>query len=150
MIQREMFGSVLLGLGILYFSTLAFAQSNVIKQRQALMKSNSAAAKAINAAVKAMDYATIEAKAKVIIGNAEKIPDLFPKGSTVGKTRAKPEIWEKWDTFTENPKKLSKAASELAEAAKSKDDAEIGVKVKALGNVCNNCHKTFRAKKYSK
>ena len=149
MVKGEIFGSVLLGLGALLFSTLVFAQSNVIEQRQALMKSNSAAAKAINAAVKAMDYATIEAKAKVIIGNAEKIPDLFPKGSTVGKTRAKPEIWEKWDAFSENPKKLGKAAADLADAAKSKDDAALTVKVKALGSVCSNCHKTFRAKDYS-
>jgi len=149
MLKRNILGSVFLGLGAIFFSTLVFAQSNVIEKRQALMKSNSAAAKAIKGAVEAKDYATIEAKAKDIIGNAEKIPDLFPKGSTMGKTRAKPEIWEKWDGFAENPRKLRKAASELADAARSKDDAAIEVKVKALGNVCNDCHKTFRAKNYS-
>jgi len=149
MIKQKWIGSIFLGLGTILVSTLVFAQSSVIEKRQALMKSNSAAAKAINAAVKAKDYATIEAKAKVIMENAREIPDLFPKGSTMGKTRAKPEIWEKWDAFSENPKKLGKAAADLADAAKSKDDAALTVKVKALGSVCSNCHKTFRAKDYS-
>ncbi len=130
-------------------SAQAFAQADVIEKRQKLMKSNSEAAKAIKAAVESKDYATIELKAKDIMGNAGKIPDLFPKGSTVGKTKAKPEIWEKGDEFAKNPKALGKAASELADAAKAKDDAAIGVKVKALGEVCANCHKNFRAEKYS-
>jgi cytochrome c556 len=132
----------------LVVSAQVFAQADVIEKRQKLMKSNSEAAKAIKAAAESKDYATIELKAKDIMGNAEKIPDLFPKGSTVGKTKAKPEIWEKGDEFAKNPKALGKAASELADAAKAKDDAAIGVKVKALGEVCNNCHKNFRAEKY--
>lgn len=142
-------------LGVLCgFLTLAsysqvFAQADVIEKRQALMKSNSADAKAIKGAVEAKDYAIIETKAKDIMANAEKIPSLFPPGSTKGKTKAKPEIWEKADEFAKNPKNLSKAASELAAAAKAKDDAEIAVKVKALGEVCGNCHKTFRAEKYA-
>jgi cytochrome c556 len=126
-----------------------FAQADVIEKRQKLMKSNSADAKAIKAAAESKDYATIQTKAKDIMGNAEKIVAAFPKGSTVGKTKAKPEIWEKPDEFAKNPKALSKAASELADAAKAKDDAAIAVKVKALGEVCGNCHKNFRAEKYS-
>jgi cytochrome c556 len=112
------------------------------------MKSNSADAKAIKAAVEAKDYATIETKAGEIMGNAEKIVSLFPKGSDTGKTKATAAIWEKHDEFAKDAKNLANAASELAAAAKAKDDAAIGVKVKALGNACNSCHKTFRAEKY--
>jgi cytochrome c556 len=82
------------------------------------------------------------------MGTAEKIPSLFPKDSTRGKTKAKAEIWEKPDDFAKAAKNLGKAASELAAAAKAKDDAEIGVKVKALGDACGSCHKAFRAEKY--
>src|SRR2546427_5502924 len=112
------------------------------------MKSNGEAAKAIKAAAEAKDYATIEAKAKGIMGNGDKILDFFPKGSTQGKTKAKPEIWDKWEEFSKNPVRVKKAASELADAAKAKDDEAIAVKVKALGDACGSCHKAFRAEKY--
>lgn len=127
----------------------AFAQADVNEKRQALMKSQSAAAKAIKGAVEAKDYATVEAKAKDIMGTADKIVSAFPKGSTTGKTKAKPEIWEKSDDFAKNAKALNKAAGELASAAKSGNDAEVGVKVKALGDACGACHKQFRAEKYA-
>lgn len=145
--QRKFLWAGLFALLSLFISAGLFAQEDVIEKRQKLMKSNSEANKAIKGALEAKDYATIEEKAKVIMGNAEKIPDLFPKGSTKGKTKAKAEIWEKGDEFKQNPVKLKKAASELADAAKAKDPA-IDVKVKALGDVCGACHKAFRAEKY--
>ena len=130
-------------------SSQLFAQDDAIEKRQKLMKSNSAAVKAIKGAVESKDYATIETKAKDIMGNAEKIPSVFPKGSTTGKTKAKPVIWEKPDEFAKNHKNLGKAAGELASAAKSKDDAAVAAKFKAVGEVCSSCHKEFRADKYS-
>lgn len=146
-----MTGKLLTGalLAAALFSTDAFAQSDVIEKRQAAMKNNSADAKAIKAAVESKDYATIETKAKDIMGTAEKIPSLFPKGSTKGKTKAKSEIWENNDDFVKHAKTLGKSAGELAAAAKAKNDAEIGVKVKAVGETCSSCHKQFRAEKYS-
>lgn len=140
---------VLWGFLTLLAASQVFAQADVIEKRQKLMKSNSEAAKAIKAAVESKDYATIETKARDIMGNAEQIPSLFPKGSTTGKTKAKPEIWEKSEDFSKGAKNLSKAASELAAAAKSKDDAAVTTKVKELGDACGACHKAFRAEKYS-
>ena len=130
-------------------STQVFAQADVIQKRQDAMKANSAAAKAIKGAVETKDYATVEAKAKDIMGTADKIVSLFPKGSTTGKTKAKPEIWEKPDDFSKAAKNLSKAADELASAAKAGNAADVDVKVKALGEACNSCHKQFRAEKYA-
>jgi len=146
-----MTGKLLTGalLAAALFSTDAFAQSDVIEKRQAAMKNNSADVKAIKAAVESKDYATIETKAKDIMGTAEKIPSLFPKGSTKGKTKAKAEIWENNDDFVKHAKTLGKTAGELAAAAKAKNDAEVGVKLKALGETCDSCHKQFRASKYS-
>jgi cytochrome c556 len=138
-----------LGFAAVLLSSQAFAQADVIEKRQQAMKGNSADAKAIKAAVESKDYATIETKAKDIMGTAEKIPGLFPKGSTTGKTKALPEIWEKPDDFAKAAKNLSKAAGELAATAKGKDDAAIGEKVKAVSGACGGCHKAFRAEKYS-
>jgi cytochrome c556 len=147
MVRKILAGSFFAFL-MLAFSTGAFAQADVIEKRQKLMKSQSAAAKEIKAAVESKNYATVEAKAKDIMGTSEQIPSAFPKGSTTGKTKAKAEIWEKSDDFAKAAKNLGKAAGELAAAAKAGNEAEVGVKVKAMGEACGACHKQFRAEKY--
>ena len=149
MVRNKLSIAVALGFMTLLVSSHVFAQADVIEKRQKLMKSNSADAKAIKAAVKDKDYATIETKAKEIMGNADHIVGLFPKGSTKGKTKATAAIWDKHDTFAKDAKNLEKAASELAAAAKAKNDAEVAVKVKAVGEACSSCHKAFRAKDYA-
>jgi cytochrome c556 len=141
--------ATLVSFGALLISAQLFAQADVIEKRQKAMKSNSEDAKAIKAAAEKKDYAAVELKAKDIMGTAEKVPGLFPKGSTAGKTKAKPEVWEKSDEFSKAAKNLSKAAGELAAAAKAGDDAAVTAKVKALGDACGSCHKAFRAEKYS-
>ena len=149
MSKRKLLTGTLVGLATLLISAQLFAQADVIEKRQKAMKNNSADAKAIKAAVEKKDYATVELKAKDIMGTAEKVPSLFPKGSTQGKTKAKPEIWAKPDEFSRDAKNLAKAASELADAAKAGDEAAVTAKVKAVGDACGNCHKAFRAEKYS-
>ena len=143
---RKLITGALFGFMTLAVSTQVFAQAD---KRQGLMKNNSENAKAIKAAVEAKDYATVETKAKDIMGNADKIVGFFPKGSDTGKTKAKPEIWEKSEDFGKAAKNLNKAASELASTAKAGNDADVGVKVKALGDACGSCHKQFRAEKYA-
>lgn len=146
---RKILMAALFGFITLTVSSQVWAQADVIEKRQKAMKSNSADAKAIKAATEAKDYATIQTKAKEIMGTAEMIPDLFPKGSTKGKTKAKAEIWDNWDDFTKKSKNLSKAAGELADAAKAKDDAAVTAKIKAVSGACGDCHKPYRAEKYS-
>jgi len=141
--------AAVLGLIVGMGASQVFAQADIIEKRQKLMKSNSAANKAIKGAVKSKDYATVETKAKEIMGNADQVVSLFPKGSTKGKTKATDAIWDKSDEFAAEAKKLSKAAGELAAAAKSGDEAAVTAKVKALSGTCGGCHKPFRAKKYS-
>jgi cytochrome c556 len=150
MSRGKLIFGVLFGFLTLVVASQVFAQADVIEKRQAFMKNNNGGdAKAIKAAVEAKDYATVETKAKDIGGNSEKIVSLFPKGSTAGKTKATPAIWEKPDDFAKAAKNLGKAAGELAAAAKTGNDAEVGVKFKALGDACGSCHKAFRAEKYS-
>lgn len=145
--QRKFLWAGLFALLTLFISSQLFAQADVIEKRQKLMKGNSAAAKAIKKGVEEKDYATVETKAKEIMGNMDRVLDLFPKGSTSEKSLAKPEIWEKWDEFSKNPGKVKKAAGELAEAAAAKDEARVEAKVKALGAACKGCHEPFRAEK---
>jgi len=145
----KILSGALCGLFAMILSSDVLAQADIIEKRQKAMKGNSAANKAIKSAIGSKDYATVEAKAKDIMGTADQIPKLFPKDSTKGKTKAKAEIWENSDDFAKRAKALSKAAGELAAAAKAGNDADVGVKVKAMGDTCGACHKQFRAKSYS-
>ena len=143
--KRHLLGGLAL-FAVLLFSAQLFAQ---VDKRQDLMKEQSAANKAIKGAVETKDFATIEAKAKDLMGTSERIVSLFPKGSDKGKTKATPAILEKSDDFGKAAKNLSKAAGELASAAKAKDEAAVTAKVKGVSDACGGCHKAFRAEKYA-
>jgi cytochrome c556 len=146
MFQKKYFLGGLAVFAALLFSAQVFAQA---EKRQKLMKEQSAASKAIKGAVEAKDYATIETKAKELMGTADHIVGLFPKGSGTGKTKATAAIWDKPDEFAKDAKALAKAAGELAQAAASKDHGAVEAKVKAVSGSCSGCHKAFRAEKYA-
>jgi cytochrome c556 len=133
----------------LFVASQVVAQSEVIEKRQKVMKQQSADVKEIKAAAESKDFATIETKAKDLVGTSSQIPSVFPKGSTKGKTKATAAIWDKRDEFEEKAKDLNKAASELAAAAKKKDESAVEAKIKAVSSACGSCHKAFRADKYS-
>lgn len=145
---RKILAGAFVGLIALAASSQVYAQANINEKRQQAMKDMSAANKAIKAAVEEKNYATVEAKAKDVMGTADKLVGLFPAGSTTGKTKARAEIWDKSDDFGKATKNLSKAAGELIAAAKAGDDTAVGTKFKALGDTCGACHKPFRAEKY--
>lgn len=108
---------------------------------------NSVLAESLNKAVKERNYIEIEDKCNVIQENMNKVLDFFPRGSLSENSRAKPEIWARWSEFTKHPANVTKAAQELAAAAKAGDEASIEGKFKALGAACKACHTSFRAPK---
>jgi cytochrome c556 len=110
------------------------------------------ALKAVKKAVQEKDYPTVAAKARDIMANMDKVLDTFPKGSVGEKSRAKPEIWDKWDQFSKLPVKVKDVASALAKAAVAKDDAAVQAQFTILGpgdpfrtGACFDCHKDFRS-----
>jgi cytochrome c556 len=146
---RKILAGALFSLIALAVSTQLFAQEDVIEKRKALMKANNEAiSKSIKKAVEEKDYATIELKAKDIMGGLQKAESLFPKGSISEKSRAHPDIWEKPEEFKKDLAKAIKSAEALSKAAAAKNEAEVNVKVKELGNpregACGECHKMFR------
>ena len=142
----KVFGLIILC--TLLASTQIFAQEDVIGKRKALMNQNSKDAKAIENAAKEKDYATIETKAKDIVSNLDTAVTLFPKGSTSEKSRAHPDIWVKTDEFKNRAANARKVAEDLGKAAAAKNEPEVNIKVKELGNTregaCGDCHKMFR------
>ncbi|HEV2055232.1 MAG TPA: cytochrome c [Methylomirabilota bacterium] len=87
----------------------------------------------------------IAANAEVIAITALQIPSLFPEGSLNGKSRAKPEIWQRWSEFEASAKNLTIWSERLRDAAKAKDDRVVADIVKDFGRVgCDSCHILFR------
>ena len=148
-IKQLLFGVAVIVLS-LFFTAELFAQADEIQKRRLLMENNNdTVVKALVKAVKEKDFAEIQIKVKGIMENMDELVTLFPKGSISEKSRAKPEIWEKWDEFSKLPGTVKKAAQALGDAAKTKNEAEVEVKLKALGDACNSCHRDFRAAKKS-
>ena len=132
----------------LVISFHVFAQEEAIQKRRLLMETNNdAVVKAVKKAVSEKNFAEIQVKVKFIMENMDMMLDQFPPGSLSEKSRAKPEIWERWDEFSKLPATVNKAARELGAAAKAGDEEAVKVKFKALGEACAECHKSFRAPK---
>ena len=85
-------------------SSQAFAQADIIEKRQAAMKSNNANAKAIKAAIETKDYATVETKAKDIMGTADRIPSLFQKVAPRARLKPNRKFGKKPMTSPKTPK----------------------------------------------
>lgn len=127
---------------------------DVIEKRQKLMEANLEALKAVRVAEKEKDYKTIQIKAKDLVENMGKVPDLFPKGSVSAKSDAHPAIWEKWDEFAKSAAKTKAEAQALLKAAEAQDEAQVKAKVKSIGGMtsgaCGQCHVSFNQKRMKK
>ena len=127
-------------------------------QAQALMKEREhhmeafgdATKKAANALKSSSpDAAPVRSAAAEIEALAPKLLSWFPAGTgpDVGKTRAKPEIWQKPEDFAVKAHDFEQAAMQFNVAAKSGDLTQINVTFDALGKSCKACHDLYRAPK---
>ncbi len=126
--------------------------AKIIDYRQNLMKTNGAQAADIGMILKGevpFGAENVVAHAEVIHALSKLIPEVFPKGSdaAAGKTRAKDEIWTKWDDFKKDAMALETESAKLVEVAKTGDMKAIAAQVSAMGKqACGACHEDFRAK----
>ena len=121
---------------------------NIIKYRRSTMKAMGghmgAMAQIVRAKVDYKDHLALHSESVAAISKT--VLELFPEGSDFGDTRAKEEIWEKWDTFQKAADEAQEASGEFVEAVKGGDDATIGRSFRSLTDTCKNCHKKFREK----
>jgi cytochrome c556 len=75
---------------------------------------------------------------------SDDLKTLFPVGSDVGETDAKPLIWNKWDEFAKIAKSAADKGAALAQANASSNKANLEAAYKDLGDVCKSCHKDYR------
>src|SRR5262245_66523409 len=90
---------------------------DIVADRQRLMKLNGAAWSDIQAKAKAGNVEAIAVSAETIAINAQHIPMMFPSGSLTDKSKAKPEIWQRWSEFEASANQLETEAEKLGDAA---------------------------------
>lgn len=99
----------------------------------------------IRSKFKAGNIDGIAVNAEVIAITAMQIPSLFPDGPLSNRSRAKPEIWQRWSEFEASAKNLTIWSERLRDAAKAKDGKVVADIVKDFGRVgCDSCHILFR------
>ncbi len=136
-------------LGGLSGTQAADEPANIIKYRQNVMKSIGGHISNIAAVAKGeVTYIqNVPTHARALADMVKLIPDLFPEGTDVGKTRALPKIWAERDKFDEAARANRAAAADMVSAAATNDLATIQGALGKLGKTCGNCHKPFRKEK---
>ena len=69
---------------------------------------------------------------------------MFPKGTGLGKTTAKPAIWENWSKYESAVQDFERESAKLAKVAESGDMKVLAKQVRATGKTCGGCHRNFR------
>src|SRR3954451_22511151 len=123
--------------------------AKVMHERHEGMETIGKANKAIHRELDAAspNLATVKTSAAQIAGLSKKASGWFPKGTgpDVGKTGAKPEIWQNPQDFAAKLHAFQVAAQAFNAAAAGKDIAAIKARYADLGGACKACHDKYRA-----
>jgi cytochrome c556 len=131
------------------FQSQAAESQDIIKYRQAVMKSQGAHWEAAAEIIKGkVPYGSdLSYHAAALGSSTHDLAKLFPSGSDFGETRAKAEIWSKRSEFEKAVNDAEKAGSAFLAAVNSGDKAATGKAFGDLSEACKGCHKRFREKK---
>lgn len=134
----------LLALGV----SAAVAQSDVVEQRQDLMKQMGAQTRPIGGMMRSQepfDLAKVQAGLKVFAENSHKAASLFPENSkNVGDTEALPAVWENKSKFDAVLAKFNQDAQTALVSIK--DEASFKAEMPKILSNCGSCHNDFRKK----
>src|SRR5688572_3373267 len=90
---------------------------------------------------------SVRTHAATVARLAPEVSRWFPAGTgpDVGKTRAKPAIWEKPEDFAAKTRAFQSAVRTFDAAAKGNDVAAIKASFGEVGKTCKACHDPYRA-----
>ena len=134
-------------LSFCFFGSSSLADSKgIIKYRQNVMKSTAGHMGAIVDILKndLPLQAHILDHARSIQQNSKMTLAMFPKGTGLGNTKAKPAIWENWSKFESAVQDFERESVKLAKMAESGDMEALSKQVRATGKTCGGCHRNFR------
>jgi len=116
-----------------------------VEARQRLMKGMGANWADAQAKFKAGNVEGVAVNAENIALMADQIPGLFPLGSMLANSKAKPEVWDQGMKFNETAKNSAALAVQLRDAARSKNASATEAIMKDFGaKACGSCHTPFR------
>jgi cytochrome c556 len=134
-----------IGAGCAGKSMSKMGSGDVVADRQRVMKLQGASWADIQAKAKSGNIEAIAVNAETLAMTAQQIPALFPEGSLTEKSKAKPEVWQKWAEFQAAAKNLETQAEKLRDAARAKNEQLTQDLVKDFGRqACGTCHTPFR------
>ena len=124
----------------------------VVKQRMDAMKTMASSMKSLHAIATGkakFDLDKVKTNTSAIRNvGGEKLLKMFPQGSVMSPSEAKPEIWENWPTYVNLVENLSQKLDAMdAVLSTAVTRAEFYSTFMGLSQTCSNCHKRFRAKK---
>lgn len=122
----------------------------LMHERHEGMESIGKASKAIHdqLAASSPDLGAVRSGAARIADLSQKASGWFHAGTgpDVGKTGARPEIWQNPQDFSTKLANFQAAAKAFQEAANGNDIAAIKAKLGTLGQACKACHDKYRSK----
>jgi cytochrome c556 len=134
-----------IGAGCAGKSMSKMGSGDIVADRQRVMKLQGASWADIQAKAKAGNIEAIAVNAETLAMTAQQIPALFPEGSLTEKSKAKPEVWQKWAEFEAAAKNLETQAAKLRDASRAKNQQLAQDLVKDFGRTaCGTCHTPFR------
>lgn len=93
------------------------------------------------------DVKKLEQPAKALARWMRQFPSQFPPGSDTGdNTKALPTVWSDSAGFHKAADTMADAADKLADLAKAGDADSMPAQLKAVGQACGACHRTYRAR----
>jgi cytochrome c556 len=139
---RPILASLLVALG----ATVAWAQSDPITERKALMKANGAATRTGTQMAKGevpFDLAKAQEVLRTYAATAQRAHAFFPENSkTGGETTASPKIWENQADFQA---RFDQWGRDIAQAASQTKDLEtFKASFATATRACVSCHETYR------
>lgn len=117
---------------------------DVIAFRTYLMENIGDNTKEMSDKVKAGKIKQAKVNAQAIALHSLRIVDLFPKGSTSETSRAKEEIWQKWDEFVKASETFRTEVDQFAMLAGEGKADEAKQQIKKVFGGCKSCHDSFR------
>jgi cytochrome c556 len=115
-----------------------------INFRHYLMENVGDNAKEMKAKFDGGRVAEMAVNAQAIALHSTRIPDLFPEGSISDSSRAKEEIWQKWDDFLKAAEALRTEVDQLALTVANGEAEAAGAQLKKVFGACKGCHDQFR------
>jgi cytochrome c556 len=93
------------------------------------------------------DMKSLEKPADAMARWMRQFPSQFPPGSDKGHdTKALPAVWSDAAGFRKAADTMADAAEKLAQLARAGDAEGVATQVKAVGDACGACHRSYRAR----